>query len=76
MPKLRPKVRSIAVTYDCPFDGPNGAIKTVMIEPNAPGLHAESESCSHCGYEESVTLTHDCPCGRVHYLHLLYRNSG
>lgn len=48
----------------------------VRLEPNSRSLHAESESCSHCGYEETISAHIACECGRDHLLHLLYRQSG
>jgi hypothetical protein len=68
--RQRAELLKIGLTYYCPKDNEE---KTVSIEPSAQGLHAEVESCSHCGYAESCTLNLACECGSTHFLYLLSR---
>ena len=69
----RPKVTSIEIKYECPtageqvvsFDG------EARHTPSFPmPFIVESESCAHCGHQESVSLQHQCACGKTHWVTL------
>jgi hypothetical protein len=70
----RPEFRGGELFYYCPTLGKEIQVSLSKDDTN---LHAETESCSHCGWHESVSLNvGECECGRSHLIWIMSRRSG